>query len=67
MNFPCTMCGSRLGPRPDTSCPLCYDPDPITRPDIDDDDTSSFDDGESPSVMPDCNSHLPALPTLPLG
>lgn len=22
-NFPCTLCGSRDWPRPDTDCPLC--------------------------------------------
>lgn len=23
MNFPCTLCGSRNWPRPDSSCELC--------------------------------------------
>ena len=24
-NWPCTRCGSRNWPSPDTSCPLCYE------------------------------------------
>ena len=28
-NFPCSLCGSRDWPRPDTECPLCYGDAPV--------------------------------------